>query len=67
MVFQGSNVWVDLADEDLLEIKDTLVVFIFSVLMQRILHGFMEVRRGLMSSLRMSRPEAYKSAPIIAA
>ena len=44
-MFQGSNVWADLAEEDLLEIKDTLMVFLFSVILQRMLHGFMEVRR----------------------
>lgn len=42
VVFQGSNVWADLAEEDLLEIKDTLMVFLFSVILQRMLHGFME-------------------------
>ena len=50
-MFEGANVWVDMSEDELLELKDTLVTFVFSVIMERILHSLMEVRGQIESHM----------------
>ncbi len=43
IVFEGTDLWIDMENEDILDIKETLTIFVFSVLTERLLHSLMEV------------------------
>ncbi len=47
-MFEGAEVWIDVDEEDLMDIRDTLTTFLFSVVMERLLHSLMEVRKLLL-------------------
>ena len=52
--------WGNLEDEEAVDVRDTLALFLYSVLLQRLLHSLMEVRRC--SSLKNTKlpPKIYK-------
>ena len=43
IVFKGSEVWVQMEDEELLDVKDLLTWFVISSLIERVFHAFLEV------------------------
>ena len=59
VIFEGASVWGNLEDEEAVDVRDTLALFLYSVLLQRLLHSLMEVRRC--SSLKNTKlpPKIY--------
>ena len=47
VLFEGSEVWAAVEEEELLEIQEVLQTFIYSVFMQRMHHAIMEVNRKI--------------------
>lgn len=48
MFFESSDVWSDITDEELLEIRKLVMLFLISTVIQRVTHALLEVlvRRG---------------------
>ena len=43
VIFEGADVWGNLEDEEAVDVRDTLALFLYSVFLQRLLHSLMEV------------------------
>ena len=43
IVFKGSDVWIQMDDDELLDVKELLTWFIISSLIERVFHAFVEV------------------------
>jgi hypothetical protein len=44
IVFKGSEVWIQMDDEEVLDVKDVLTWFLISSIMERLFHAVLEVR-----------------------
>ena len=53
VIFEGANVWVNLEEEEALDIRETITLFLYSVMLERLLHALMEVRSSWFTNSSM--------------
>ena len=52
IVFKGSDVWIQMDDDEMMDVKDLLTRFLISSVMERLFHAVLEVHHD---TLRMQR------------
>ena len=50
IVFKGSDVWIQMDDDEILDVKDVLTWFLISSIMERLFHAVLEVSYMIRSS-----------------